>query len=164
MTARNLDIVFDGPPGPEAGRFVEVEVDGKSVNAGKWVERDDGLWELQIREPVAAPPEYLENEADGPYQESRRAQYARDVLSCLRSILAADPDGLEAQLDAMGEADDKSLSIGTGEVFCHMVSLMLTRGAPPPIVIQQFQRALATAMEIVAAKEQREEAEEEATH
>lgn len=44
-----LRIVFDGPPGPVSGRFVEVErEDGSSVNAGKWVERPDGLWELQL--------------------------------------------------------------------------------------------------------------------
>ena len=35
----NLHIVFDGPPGPEAGRFVEVENDnGNSVCAGEWRE------------------------------------------------------------------------------------------------------------------------------
>ena len=44
-----LHIVFDGPPGPEAGRFVEVENDqGKSINADEWVERPDGYWELVI--------------------------------------------------------------------------------------------------------------------
>ena len=32
-----LYIIFDGPPGPEAGRFVEVETaGGRSVNAGEW--------------------------------------------------------------------------------------------------------------------------------
>jgi hypothetical protein len=44
-----LHIVFDGPPGPEAGRFVECETpDGRSINAGEWHERGDGLWELRI--------------------------------------------------------------------------------------------------------------------
>lgn len=43
------DIVFDGPPGPESGRFVEVEdQDGKSRSIGKWVERDDGFWVLRL--------------------------------------------------------------------------------------------------------------------
>jgi hypothetical protein len=46
-----IDIVFDGPPGPEAGRFVEVEdCFGKSVKAGEWVERPDGNWALRLRE------------------------------------------------------------------------------------------------------------------
>jgi hypothetical protein len=43
-----LDVVFDGPPGPESGRFVEVEVEGKSISLGTWVERPDKLWALQI--------------------------------------------------------------------------------------------------------------------
>ena len=44
-----INIVFDGPPGPEAGRFVEVETDdGKSINAGEWIKRPDGLWALRI--------------------------------------------------------------------------------------------------------------------
>lgn len=43
-----LDIVFDGPPGHESGRFVEVERDGVSINAGAWRKRDDGLWALRI--------------------------------------------------------------------------------------------------------------------
>ena len=44
-----LDIVFDGPPGPEAGRFVEVERDGRSVKAGEWMKRADGYWVLRLR-------------------------------------------------------------------------------------------------------------------
>ena len=44
-----LRIVFDGPPGQAAGRFVEVEnADGRSINAGEWRQRSDGLWELVI--------------------------------------------------------------------------------------------------------------------
>jgi hypothetical protein len=47
-----IDIVFDGPPGPEAGRFVEVEDDtGKSISFGKWVERPNGYLALRIKKP-----------------------------------------------------------------------------------------------------------------
>ena len=47
--AKTIDIVFDGPPGPEAGRFVEVENEsGTSINFGEWIERDDGFWVLRI--------------------------------------------------------------------------------------------------------------------
>ena len=42
-----LDIVFDGPPGPEAGRFVEVERGGASVSVGEWIEQD-GYWRLRL--------------------------------------------------------------------------------------------------------------------
>lgn len=44
-----VNIVFDGPPGPEAGRFVEVETDdGKGVDVGQWIDRGDGTWALRI--------------------------------------------------------------------------------------------------------------------
>ena len=43
-----LDIVFDGPPSHESGRFVEVEVDGKGVGVGAWVHRPDGYWTLRF--------------------------------------------------------------------------------------------------------------------
>ena len=44
-----VNIIFDGPPGPTAGRFVEVEDDaGNSLRIGEWIERPDGLWSLRI--------------------------------------------------------------------------------------------------------------------
>lgn len=44
-----IDVVFDGPPGPEGGRFVEVEDStGKSIQAGNWIQRADGYWVLRI--------------------------------------------------------------------------------------------------------------------
>jgi hypothetical protein len=48
-TQRNIDIVFDGPPGPESGRLVEVESPpGKSISFGQWVQREDGYWVLRF--------------------------------------------------------------------------------------------------------------------
>ncbi len=45
-----IDVVFDGPPSHESGRFVEVENPrGESINAGEWSQRKDGLWQLRIR-------------------------------------------------------------------------------------------------------------------
>ena len=47
--ADHVDIVFDGPPGPESGRFIEAEdADGKSIKFGEWLERADGRWVLRI--------------------------------------------------------------------------------------------------------------------
>lgn len=47
-----IDVVFDGPPGHEAGRFVEVENEkGCSVSAGEWRQRPDGYWALRIVTP-----------------------------------------------------------------------------------------------------------------
>lgn len=47
---KTVDIVFDGPPGPNAGRFVEVEDTDtrRSLVFGEWVEREDGYWALRI--------------------------------------------------------------------------------------------------------------------
>jgi hypothetical protein len=44
-----IDVVFDGPPDHNAGRFVEVEDQhGYSVRAGEWVKRPDGYWALRL--------------------------------------------------------------------------------------------------------------------
>jgi hypothetical protein len=49
-----FDFVCDGPPGPEAGRFVEVEdATGRSISKGKWVHRPDGYWALRVEQPAA---------------------------------------------------------------------------------------------------------------
>lgn len=58
---RYVDIVFDGSPGPEGPRFVEAELDGRSIKIGEWVkmpERDYGpggvlqYWSLRVKMPV----------------------------------------------------------------------------------------------------------------
>jgi hypothetical protein len=60
---KTVDIVFDGPPGPEAGRFVEVEdMDGASISLGEWVKREDGYWVLRIPDPR---PDTAELHPDG---------------------------------------------------------------------------------------------------
>jgi hypothetical protein len=49
---RQINIVFDGPPGPDSGRFVEVEDErGHSIRFGEWIERADGLWALRFQAP-----------------------------------------------------------------------------------------------------------------
>ncbi len=46
-----INIIFDGPPSHESGRFVEVENDaGASIRVGEWIDRGDGTWALRIRE------------------------------------------------------------------------------------------------------------------
>jgi hypothetical protein len=52
MPLQAINVVFDGPPGPESGRFVEVELDdGRSVRVGEWVRRPDDFWALRITPP-----------------------------------------------------------------------------------------------------------------
>lgn len=51
---RRIDIVFDGPPSHESGRFVEVEdADGRSIEVGDWIHRDDHYWVLRLPDPRA---------------------------------------------------------------------------------------------------------------
>jgi len=53
---QQVDIVFDGPPGPTAGRFVEAEnAKGEGVSVGEWVKRDDGYWVLRLQAVVEPP-------------------------------------------------------------------------------------------------------------
>jgi hypothetical protein len=54
-----IDVVFDGPPSHESGRFVEVEdANGKSIKVGEWIDRGDGCWALRIRHlPTTASEE-----------------------------------------------------------------------------------------------------------
>ena len=52
-----IRILFDGPPGPVAGHFVEVEtLDGESVRVGKWVELAGGMWALEMDAKLDEPP------------------------------------------------------------------------------------------------------------
>jgi hypothetical protein len=50
MTAiESIDIVFDGPPSNESGRFIEVEnMDRRSIRVGEWIDRGDGTWALRL--------------------------------------------------------------------------------------------------------------------
>ena len=44
-----IHIVFDGPPGPRSGRFVEVETPGGiGLRRGEWIDLEGGLWALKI--------------------------------------------------------------------------------------------------------------------
>jgi hypothetical protein len=53
---RNYHIVFDSFPWPNGPRFIEVENDeGRSIGAGVWLPREDGLCELVL--PIVAVPQ-----------------------------------------------------------------------------------------------------------
>lgn len=50
-----IDIVFDGPPSHESGRFIEVENSaGASISVGQWLQRADGYWVLRIPQSDSA--------------------------------------------------------------------------------------------------------------
>lgn len=80
-----IDVVFDGPP-MAGGKFVEVEDGaGRSVNAGQWVEREDGHTVLRLHMDCHALQERL-----------RAAERALDT-QCMVSAR------LRAQLEGTGE-------------------------------------------------------------
>lgn len=57
-----INVIFDGPPDHESGRFVEVEDDqGRSIRVGDWSQRTNGLWALRIE---ALPGEDLRCDFD----------------------------------------------------------------------------------------------------
>lgn len=74
---RMIDIVFDGPPGAESGRFVEVECDGAGIAIGEWVSRPGGYWALRL--PVAG-------RAPGPHRDD--IQPALDPGAALKEAQA----------------------------------------------------------------------------
>ena len=60
-SVKAIDIVFDGPPSHESGRFVEVEnMVGASINVGTWIDRGDGLWALRVYALVGEPEKEVE--------------------------------------------------------------------------------------------------------
>jgi len=70
-----MQIRFDGPPGPEAGRFVEVEDDtGKSISAGEWVQ-DGEYWLLKLT------PQHTDASVEGEKQRDRVITYCASVIS-----------------------------------------------------------------------------------
>ncbi len=68
---KEIHIILDGPPGHEAGRFVEVEDEhGKSFKAGEWEERGE-FWHLVIPQPLAAQPQGLHARQSAAVQQIR---------------------------------------------------------------------------------------------
>lgn len=91
-----LRIVFDGPPEPQAGRFVEVEdVNGKSISAGTWHERPDGLWELRL-DALPAGGSQSEREAETWCRLAGKAIDALDAIATweLGADLGEDAHGI----------------------------------------------------------------------
>ena len=96
---KTIDIIFDGPPSHESGRFVEVERDGKSINAGEWVELPGGLWALRIPDfesqlaSARAALEKAEAEWDAALDKvSAERDQANGALLVMRAALEKSPE------------------------------------------------------------------------
>ena len=77
-----IDIVFDGPPSPNSGRFVEIEDEtGSSIDYGKWVHRRDGFWVLRI----PASDHSRISSLEGSYKNIRESQDA--LLELQKALL-----------------------------------------------------------------------------
>jgi len=98
-----IDIVFDGPPAHESGRFVEVEDANQcSISIGEWIE-DGDLWRLRIPDPRRC----AELEAECNQRSSETSRIAarcdrmgeeRDAARRQVTDLKAERDGLKADL------------------------------------------------------------------
>lgn len=97
---RVVVVVCDGPPGPAAGRMVEVE-DGQGRSlAGEWRERVAGIWECRVAVPESGPQtvhpsnmptivDLLETERD----EDRTDNERKTAMICQAATAAGlDPD------------------------------------------------------------------------
>ena len=81
-----INVIFDGPPGPEGPRFIEVETDGgRSIRAGEWQERPDGSWALRI----AALPLQTARAAQDSYVDPETDLLQRILKECANTDLLA---------------------------------------------------------------------------
>lgn len=87
MPTETIDIVFDGPPAHESGRFVDTcDLNGEPIGVGEWVDRENDLWALRI---VTASGQFVDVVCDGPPAlESGRFVETEDLTG--RSIRAGE--------------------------------------------------------------------------
>lgn len=80
----SISIVFDGPPGPVPGRFVEVEDgSGRSISLGRWQE-DGEYWRLVIGRADVA--QFFGHPVSAAPQPERTAPAATYVLTPLAPV------------------------------------------------------------------------------
>lgn len=88
-----VDVVFDGPPSHESGRFVECENEhGEGISAGEWIDCGD-LWRLRIPSDAALRAEnrtLLEQLEAAKIKVTKEKKRLGDFAS--KIIEAIDPD------------------------------------------------------------------------
>lgn len=87
-----IDVVFDGPPSHESGRFVEVEdPNGQNISVGQWIDRGDGLWALRIPNLRALLAEGVKCWCDSPLPGQPYPEYACGKCWTCRTRAALSP-------------------------------------------------------------------------
>lgn len=109
--SKYIDIVFDGPPSSETGRFVEVENDqGASIKLGEWVDRGDGYWALRVNQTIISPEAVSAGAmAVGDYSKKVGLLYASTSDMIAAALEAAVPI-----LQAQAKADELQLAYESG--------------------------------------------------
>ena len=108
-----IDILFDGPPGPDGGRFVEVEdANHQSLRLGEWIERGDGYWALRV--PRSSLP------AEGETRDCRMCLHADSLTpSCECRCHADDRHRLVGIYHAPAEGIEVTVDPETGDEYAH---------------------------------------------
>lgn len=89
----HIDIVFDGPPAHESGRFIEVEDEQhKSINVGEWIQRPaDGYWVLRLDTVTIGEARVIQIRKDGLVRQFDNAtrvwgvRHKRTLVSSIRA-------------------------------------------------------------------------------
>ena len=107
-----IDIVFDGPPSPPFGRFVEVEdASGASIDFGEWVERPDRYWALRFeRTPSigrALAMRVLQSDLYFQLDEVERGECDALIHDHLESLKAPATDYAALEREHLGDPDKK---------------------------------------------------------
>jgi len=113
-----INIIFDGPPSHESGRFVEVENDsGTSIGIGEWIDRADGYWALRITDTDfnALPPHRTDEK--GGTQPPDEAQTEKLTISTFQKTHPSDADELRC-LDCGAEMVLTKLTEGLFQFWC----------------------------------------------
>ena len=99
---QKIRICFDGPPGPEAGRFVEVEnEEHKSICFGEWVQEGD-YWYLEFPDAQAALAE-REIKLESMFEEGVRLAEVNGKLREQIAALARDNKNMASLNDSFPE-------------------------------------------------------------